>query len=279
MTTTIRPTGPEEPRPDGSRARSFEICVNGRAVGALRLSAAPPGGVPAGRIEELSVDPPDRRRGRATVAVLAAEEVLRGWGCRQVEAWIPPRAEAALALAAALGYRELGRNMVKTPDAAPSPLPPGVEIRPLDDAAYPDWLAAERTAVVRVLTDRDVPAAEAADRADRSFARLLPDGPATAGAVLRQLLRDGEPAGSLWLHTGGELPDRVAAYVFSVEVAARHRGAGLGRELMREAERICLARRLPSLGLHVFAGNEPALGLYSSLGYRTTGLNHLKRLL
>lgn len=35
MTTTLRPLGPEQSRPDGGRERAFEVRVNGRTVGGL----------------------------------------------------------------------------------------------------------------------------------------------------------------------------------------------------------------------------------------------------
>ena len=38
MTTTLRPAGPEERGPDGSRARDFTVCVNSRPVGAMSTS-------------------------------------------------------------------------------------------------------------------------------------------------------------------------------------------------------------------------------------------------
>ncbi|MFD7833497.1 GNAT family N-acetyltransferase, partial [Kitasatospora sp. NPDC059803] len=43
-----------------------------------------------------------------------------------------------------------------------------------------------------------------------------------------------------------------------------------GRTLMLLAERECLAAGVRDLGLNVFAGNEVAIRLYASLGYRVT---------
>ena len=63
-------------------------------------------------------------------------------------------------------------------------------------------------------------------------------------------------------------PASGRAYVYDVEVDEAHRGRGHGRALMLLAERSALAAGRPLLGLHVFAGNTPAIGLYESLGYR-----------
>jgi ribosomal protein S18 acetylase RimI-like enzyme len=64
-------------------------------------------------LRALWIDEPDRRRGRATVAVLAAEEVLRAWGCDQVRAYVPQGATGALRLLESLGYVTTGRSFHK----------------------------------------------------------------------------------------------------------------------------------------------------------------------
>ncbi|MDT0320720.1 GNAT family N-acetyltransferase [Streptomyces millisiae] len=270
MTTTLRPSGPEESTPEGGRARGYEIRVNARRVGELRLESDPRVGV--GRVTRLTVDEADRRRGRATVAMLAAEEVLRAWDCASVEAAVPAEERALAALADALGYRERSRNMAKTLADRPPALPPGSTARAMTEQEYPAWLAHDRDGVTRALVERGVPEAVAAASAERSLATLLPEGPATKDAVLRVLTHDGADVGTLWVAVpGGRVADELGldAWVFSVEVAEAHRGRGHGRSLMLEAERVAAAAGARLLGLNVYAGNTPALRLYESLGYRT----------
>ncbi|MGW4006705.1 hypothetical protein ACWEGM_33800, partial [Streptomyces nigra] len=79
MTTTLRPTEPLQRHPDGTRSRRYQVCVNGRPVGVLLLGTHPVFGEGVARVTELRIEEADRRRGRATVAALAAEEVARGW--------------------------------------------------------------------------------------------------------------------------------------------------------------------------------------------------------
>jgi ribosomal protein S18 acetylase RimI-like enzyme len=270
MTTTLRPTGPLGRTDDGGRERAYQICVNGRPVGEVRLAAGPPTGGRAGRVERLRVEEGERRRGRATVAMLAAEEVLRDWGCARVEAGVPAGSEAALGLGAALGYAERHRLMTRTV-TGPVPTPPeGSGIRALTEEEYADWFAAERAWYVRTAEREGVPDDEALAGADATYRRLLPDGPHTAGLRLRALFDSGTRIGSLWLSVGGDgLPAGLNAYVYAVEVAPEHRGRGHGRALMREADRLCDEAGARRLGLSVYAGNEPALSLYRSLGYRT----------
>ncbi|MET7762527.1 GNAT family N-acetyltransferase [Streptomyces sp. NPDC005393] len=269
MTTTLRPTEPERHTDDGGRARSYEVCVNSRPVGSVRLTTDARLGPAAGRIEELRIDEPDRHRGRGTVAALAAEEVLRGWGCNQLLARVPAQAGSALGLAGALGYRERGRNMVK-PLAEPPALPEGSAIRPMAEAGYPAWYAHQRAGYISDLLERGVTRQQADAKADTDYRTLLPHGPATQGTLLRVLAHDGTDVGTLWVALRTDQPDAARmgeAYVFSVEVAEEHRGHGHGRTLMLAAERDSLAAGARTLGLHVFGGNTPALRLYESLGY------------
>ncbi|MGW3012908.1 GNAT family N-acetyltransferase [Streptomyces sp. NPDC001219] len=268
MTTTLRPAGPEERHDDGHRARPYDICVNSRRVGGIRLTTDARFGPAAGRIADLAVDEPDRHRGRATVAALAAEEVLRGWGCRQIELTVPAGAGAAGRLAAALGYTERSRTMSKSL-TAPPPLPEGSSDRALSEAEYPAWRDAALAEHVRTQTGQGMARERAEEAAVAGHRALLPDGVETPDQALRVLTHGGADVGSIWVAL--RMPDQPGGYVVEVQVAPGHRGQGHGRTLMRVAERESLAAGRTSLGLNVYAGNTPALGLYTSLGYRPTG--------
>ncbi|MDT0308816.1 GNAT family N-acetyltransferase [Streptomyces sp. DSM 44917] len=280
MTTTLRPAGPEERAPDGARARAFDVRVNGRRAGGLRLSAEPPALGGAGRIEELEIQPEDRRRGRATVAALAAEEVLRGWGCREAAVALPAGAEGPLALAAALGYAERNRFLAKPLPEQPPPLPPGYTARAMGPEEYPAWLEEEQATFAAGWTGRGLSPAAARARAEAARATYLPDGPAGEHTALRVLTHGAGEAGALWVSTDApRLRHGVDAFVLSVRVPEERRGRGHGRALMREAERVCRAAGGRLLGLNVFAGNVSALRLYASLGYRPVEIGLAKPLL
>jgi ribosomal protein S18 acetylase RimI-like enzyme len=119
----------------------------------------------------------------------------------------------------------------------------------------------------------DWTAEEAAEKSAQSLARLLPDGLATKDAYLR-LARDtasGDRVGIFWLSLiprGAE----TAAFIYDIEVDDGLRGRGYGRAVMLAGAD--LARELGSvqIGLHVFAHNEAAIALYTSLGFATTAL-------
>lgn len=267
MTTTLRPTGPEERTADGGRDRAYAITVNGRPVGGLRLATDARFGHHAGRLADLAVEPAERRRGRGTVAALAAEEVLRAWGCGQADVTVPDTATGALRLAAALGYAARGRTLGKEL-ADPPPPPPGDSVlRPLTEAEFQAWLAAERAAYARAWTERGVPAEWAAFRANAATSATLPQGLATRGALVRVLEHQGTRVGSCWLTR----TDEGAAgdpLVMGVSVAPEHRGLGHGHTLLAHAERLAAERGAKRLAAHAFAGNLPATRLAASLGYR-----------
>ncbi|WP_435602992.1 GNAT family N-acetyltransferase [Streptomyces sp. bgisy130] len=268
MTTTLRPAGPEERHDGGHRARAYDVCVNSRRVGGIRLTTDARFGPTVGRIAELAIDEPDRHRGRATVAALAAEEVLRGWRCRQIELTVPADAEAAGRLAAALGYTERSRMMSKPLTAAP-PLPEGSGDRALSEAEYPAWRDAALAEHIRTQVGQGMAQERAEEAAAAGHRALLPEGAETPHQALRVLAHGGTDVGSIWVAL--RMPDQPGGYVVDVRVAPGHRGQGHGRTLMGIAERESLAAGRTSLGLNVYAGNAPALGLYTSLGYRPTG--------
>ncbi|MCX2182403.1 GNAT family N-acetyltransferase [Streptomyces sp. SKN60] len=278
MTTTLRPSEPLQQSADGSRSRSYDICVNSRRVGSVRLSTDPAFGAASGVIDRLGVHEPDRGRGRATVAALAAEEVLRSWGCVQVRISVPAEAAAALRMADSLGYAERSRNMVKALPSEPPALPDGVEVRPMTEAEFVVWEARSKEVFAQDWIDRGVPEDQARAKAEDSHRRYLPDGLASPGVAFHVIVKDGQPAGHLWTGRIELEPGEWAAFVYDIEVDEAHRGRGYGRALMLLAERVAREAGETRIGLHVFAGNTPAIRLYESLGYRTTHVNSAKEL-
>ncbi|QFQ96016.1 GNAT family N-acetyltransferase [Streptomyces phaeolivaceus] len=274
MTTTLRPIEPLQHAADGSRSRRYQVCVNSRPVGRIHLGTRPDPGSTAARILDLRIDEPDRRRGRATVAALAAEEVARGWGCRRIETSVPAGAEPALRLTQALGYVLRNRSMSKALDGRPPELPDGSRGRPMTEAEYGPWKEAGLEGYAQDLLTRGVPEAEAYGRAAEDYLRCMPQGVASTGNLVSVLEHEGTRVGTLWLWL---TDDR--AFVYDVEADAAHRGRGHGRTLMLLAEAQTVAAGKPALGLNVFAGNVRAECLYESLGYETTTHHLYKPLL
>ncbi|MFD7611122.1 GNAT family N-acetyltransferase [Streptomyces sp. NPDC059828] len=280
MTTTLRPSGPLQRDDRGARSRTYDVCVNSRRVGSIELGTHPSLGPAAGVLRSLAIDAGDRHRGRATVAALAAEEVLRDWGCTRISASIPAAATGALRLATALGYVEQDRSMLKELTAEPLPgLPGGAEWRPMDEPEFRDWSAAETEHYAQTMVGLGVPPEQARARSVADQRELLPDGLATPRTWFRVLEAEGCVVGHVWVGEREVRPGERGAYVYDIRVAEPHRGRGHGRTLMLLAERIARTEAGAGLlGLRVLAGNTPALRLYESLGYRATRINVGKRL-
>ncbi|MEU9647089.1 GNAT family N-acetyltransferase [Streptomyces sp. NPDC048188] len=274
MTTTLRPTEPLQRAADGTRSRHYQVCVNSRPVGVLHLGTSRDLGPSVAVIRKLRVDGPDRRRGRGTVAALAAEEVARGWGCRLIEAPVDADAEAGTRLAEALGYVLRNRTMAKPLGGTPPALPAGSRARPMTPDEFTAWQAYEAEQYARTWMERGVPEEDARAKARRDHEVLLPQGADTENMLFSVLEREGERVGILWLALR---EDR--AFVFDVEADAAHRGRGHGRTLMLLAEAQAIAAGHSLIGLNVFAGNTAAERLYESLGYRTTRYSYGKPLL
>ncbi|MEW2549741.1 GNAT family N-acetyltransferase [Streptomyces sp. NPDC047002] len=278
MTTTLRPTGPLQETPDGVRTRAYRVCVNSRPVGAVELGTDPAFGPTAGVVRTLSIEEPDRGRGRGTVAALAAEEVLRGWGCRQVLASAPAAAESAVGLLRVLGYAERSVTMVKETAGEAPELPPGVSERAMTAGEFEQWSAGAYARFAAGWADRGMTEEQARLRAAVSRRQNLPDGLRTPGTAFRVLLARGIVAGRVWV-ARQEVAGLPGAYVYEVAVEEEHRGRGHGRALMGVAERVAADWGAARLGLHVFTDNTPAVRLYDALGYRATERHFVKPLL
>ena len=80
------------------------------------------------------------------------------------------------------------------------------------------------------------------------------------------LLEDGkEPIGLLVLEHQGD-----RSYLFSVAVTPERQGAGIGRDLVRQAEELARRRGHGTLALHTNAKMERNLRIYSLSGFRET---------
>ncbi|MFJ2904955.1 GNAT family N-acetyltransferase [Streptomyces sp. NPDC091279] len=264
MTTTLRPTEPLQHAADGTRSRHYQVCVNSRPVGTLHLGTSPALGDSVARVLDLRVDERDRRRGRGTVAALAAEEVARGWGCRVIEIAVPADAGAALRLVEALGYLPRNRGMHKHLPDTPPVLPEGSRGRPMTDAEWRAHFGPEHwEAYTRSWTGRGVP--EAAARAKVRRDREAAPGFGAKNVRFSVLEHQGTRVGTLYLGLREQ-----EAFVYDVQVDPAHRGHGHGRTLMLLAERQAIEAAHRTLALNVFAGNTPAERLYTSLGYEHT---------
>ncbi|WP_343448846.1 GNAT family N-acetyltransferase [Micromonospora oryzae] len=107
--------------------------------------------------------------------------------------------------------------------------------------------------------------------------RLLPDGVASPGVLLRVALVGGEEVGWIWTTLpGADLP--TMAWIHNIEVHPAHRGQGHARRMIQLAEAELARLGVDRLGLNVFGHNTVAIRLYDSLGFQVTAQQMVKPL-
>ncbi|MEV6026571.1 GNAT family N-acetyltransferase [Streptomyces sp. NPDC052036] len=237
-----------------------EITDAGTRVGHVAVAVADHHGTLAGRIDDLRVDAPHAGRGH--------EQAARDWA----EAWCAERGARRLDVRLTEPAGELfgtypvrGQSRVRLISSPPQPLG-GVTARPMTEAEYPEWLASEKTGYIAdIVRSGALSPEEAARKSDRDFADLIPEGLATPDHTFLVLEAAGEQIGTGWLKHG-YLPG--VTYGYSLHIREQHRGKGYGRAAMAVGEQATLAGGDSALLFTVWGGNEVAMNLYTSTGYR-----------
>jgi len=212
-------------------------------------------------VTDIWVEPELRGRGYGRAARRFAEE----WAARhepRLGIVVSTDDPAAAALAADLPLRV--QKMVKR--LSSPALPSGITVRPMVDAEYDAWLAADIEGYAADVSGSGLlPYAEAREMSTKAYEAMLPDRLATSGYTWWCLDTDTDRAvAAIWLkHTFA--PDM--SYVYSVETRPEQRGRGYGRAAMLAGEWATAQAGHQHLGLNVFGHNTIAIRLYDSLGY------------
>lgn len=150
---------------------------------------------------------------------------------------------------------------------------------PMPPESWPEFLEEAVAGYAREnITSGRWAADEALANSRAEFDRLLPQGLATPGQHLHQIIDDGgSRVGFIWFAELGSGATRTA-YVYNVHVKPEHRRRGHALAAFQVVERLAASMGLASIGLHVFAANQGAQALYRSLGYQVTGLTMRKPL-
>jgi len=76
-----------------------------------------------------------------------------------------------------------------------------------------------------------------------------------------------EPVGyAIWMYSYSTFSGRYGIYLEDLFVRREHRGAGIGKALLRGLARRCVAEGLGRLDWAVLDWNDPSIGFYRSLG-------------
>ncbi|MFI9809082.1 GNAT family N-acetyltransferase [Streptomyces sp. NPDC052301] len=237
-----------------------EITDAATRVGYVAVTMADDDGVPVGRIGDLHVDAPYAGQGHERAAREWAETWCTQRGARRLHIRLSGPAGELFS-----GYSVQGQLRMRHVSSPPEPLD-GVTARPMTPAEYPEWLTAEKAAYVGDIVRSGASSPEDAERkAERDFAELLPEGVATPDTTLLVLEAADERIGTGWLKHG-YLPG--VTYGYSLYIHEQHRGNGYGRAAMVVGEQATLAGGDSTLMFTVWGGNEVAMNLYTSAGYR-----------
>jgi GNAT superfamily N-acetyltransferase len=135
-----------------------------------------------------------------------------------------------------------------------------VTVRPVE----PDDVAAV-VGLVRELAEYEQAAHEVRLTEEQLHTALFGGSPALFGHVA--LGPDGAVAGvALWFLNFSTWRGTHGVYLEDLYVQPRHRGAGLGRELLRTLAATCVERGYDRLEWSVLDWNEPAIGFYRAAG-------------
>ena len=142
-----------------------------------------------------------------------------------------------------------------------------VTLRPLREEEFEAWgETSRREYAADMVANGGMTAEHAANKAERDFLMLLPEGLATPGHWIFVVEADGRGVGRLWFAErldGG----RTTAFLYDIMIDEEQRGNGYGRAAMLAFEQEAVRRGLTHLSLNVFGGNDRARSLYRSLGY------------
>jgi GNAT superfamily N-acetyltransferase len=120
-----------------------------------------------------------------------------------------------------------------------------------------------------VADNRGLPMPQAQAQAERETAESLPDGPHTAGQLLRTAWVDGEEVGWIWVSMPGHAAPGMA-WIDDVMVDEKHRSRGYGRAIIEAAEAELVRLGVDRIGLNVFGDNHVARRLYERMGFEVT---------
>ena len=154
-----------------------------------------------------------------------------------------------------------------------------VTLRPMPADVWNAWRAASIRAYASDMVRVGAwPAEDAEARATSLFARLVPDGQATAGHEFRSIVNEaGVTVGAVWFAPESDV-GRGAAFLWDIVVDPEHRGRGYGRAALEALEALVPTLGYDAIKLHVFGDNDVARHLYRAVGYSETDVSMIKRL-
>jgi GNAT superfamily N-acetyltransferase len=156
-----------------------------------------------------------------------------------------------------------------------------MRLEPMTEERFRSYREEQVRSYAQEIEDSGVPHDDAVLEAEKSTARLLPNGLQTPNHHIFVGLESPdehgpdehgpdehgpeEEVGQIWVRVVGR-----SAFIFDLGVRADVRRRGYGRQIMRLAEQWCREQGVTEIGLNVFAHNPGARALYEQLGFAET---------
>ena len=120
--------------------------------------------------------------------------------------------------------------------------------------------------------------ADALEKSEKEFQKILPNGPATPDQYL-YMIEDETPAkvGLIWLAAMNQGAQRCA-FIYDFMIYESFRRKGYGQQALLAVEEKVKVLGLDTISLHVFGHNQAAIALYEKAGYEITNINMSKKL-
>ncbi|MDA7025089.1 GNAT family N-acetyltransferase [Bacillus sp. CLL-7-23] len=120
--------------------------------------------------------------------------------------------------------------------------------------------------------------AEAMEKAEEQFQRLLPNGLNSTNHYLWSIVNEEKDVmGWLWVYIDREHPLKDA-FIYDIGLYEAYQGQGIGKWVLKTLEEEAEELGVKKLSLHVFAHNKTAIRLYEKMNYEVTDLHMSKRL-
>jgi ribosomal protein S18 acetylase RimI-like enzyme len=120
------------------------------------------------------------------------------------------------------------------------------------------------------------PRGNALPLAKKEFARLLPEGLATSGHTLFNVMdEDGRKVGAMWIARQKHGSDDIV-YVYDIVIDEPHRRKGHAQRAFAALDAKVREWGLAGVVLHVFGHNADAQALYRKLGFMPTSIHMYK---
>ncbi|ENL9871879.1 GNAT family N-acetyltransferase [Listeria monocytogenes] len=117
---------------------------------------------------------------------------------------------------------------------------------------------------------------ESLAKSQDSFNKLLYDGITTPNEYLYSII-SGEKIGYIWFHVD-ETRSGKHAFIYDFVIFEAFRGKGFGTKTLAALDVLAKEMQITKIGLHVFAHNQTAIGLYNKVGFQNTDITMAKYL-